>query len=149
MKCSLSIHPCLTTWWRMLAFCPPPNAVDEMAAKVTAMSTREGSVCAVRAGVAVAASQLTSGSGPSTSGRGVLTRENMNVHVLGVLVRRQHAHANHEASFVQAELERDLLNTGDQPAPNRAHRRDPKSRIVGTHSFGMMTTCTSHHSALL
>lgn len=47
----------------------------------------------------------------------MLTGENVNVHVLGMLVRRQDAHPDHEAFFIEAEREGDLLNTGDQSVP--------------------------------
>ena len=42
----------------------------------------------------------------------------MNVDVLGMLVRRQHAHTDHEALLVEAQRERDLLDSRDQPVPD-------------------------------
>ncbi len=60
MKRSRSIQPRESTCCRMLAFWPPPNAVDEIAANVSAML-----VATVRG---ASASQLTSGIGPSTTG---------------------------------------------------------------------------------
>ncbi len=49
----------------------------------------------------------------------------MNVQVLGVLVRRQHAHADHEAFLVKAELQRDALDALKQLSP-KLHVADPK-----------------------
>ena len=54
---------------------------------------------------------------PVDYGRGVLAGENVDVNVLGVLIRRQHAHANKEAFFVKPQGQRDLLYAGDQAMP--------------------------------
>jgi hypothetical protein len=48
----------------------------------------------------------------------VLSGQDVDVDVFGVLVRRQHSHADGEALLVQAELESDLLNAGEQVALN-------------------------------
>src|SRR5579862_689589 len=107
MKRSRSIQPRLSTCCRTLAFCPPPNAVDEIAAKVSAISTRLGF-----AGLADIRQ------GPVHNRRRVLAREDMDVNVLGMLVRRQHAHANHEALVVESHDERNFLNSGKEPMPD-------------------------------
>src|ERR1700740_1519069 len=98
----------------MLAFWPPPNAVKEIAANVSATDRSDG----FDVGTAGAAPSADIRKRAVHGGIGVFARENVNVHVLGVLVRRQNAHANHEALFLQAQLERDLLNAGDQPIPD-------------------------------
>ena len=144
MNASRSIQPRETTCWRILAFCPPPNEVDEIAANARATRQqrrlrRLRRMCRASRHPAI---------GPLTTGRRVLTRKDVDVHVFGVLIWRQHAHANHEAFFVEIHRDCDLLYAGDQTVPDATRRRDPKSRIVGTHFFGMITTWISHHSGL-
>src|SRR5579862_1634761 len=113
MKASLSIQPWETTCWRMLAFWPPPNAVDEIAANVSATCRSEG-----RCETSGAAALADIGHRPVDNRRRVLPRQNVDVHVLGVLIRRQNAHADHEALFVEAHFERDLLDAGDETVPD-------------------------------
>src|SRR5579872_4881140 len=86
MKRSRSIQPCVSTACRTLAFCPPPNAVDEIVAKVSAILGSEG-LC-VSADIRHR---------PIDDGRGVLAGKDVNVDVLGVLIGRQNAQPNHEA----------------------------------------------------
>src|SRR5690242_18124551 len=56
--------------------------------------------------------------GPVDDGRRVLSRKYVNVHVFGVLVRRKDAHANHEALLVETQLQRNLLDSADEPMPD-------------------------------
>src|ERR1700735_5059989 len=119
-KLSESIHPRASTCRRIEAFCPPPNEVAAIVAKVSAMLPREG-----RASAGIRHR-------PVHDRAAVLARKNVNMHVLGVLVGRQHAHSNHESFFVQTERERDPLNSAQQAMPNLRvadreiqYRRDP------------------------
>ena len=54
---------------------------------------------------------------PVDDGRGMFAGEDVDVNVLGVLVRRQHAHPDHETLFKEAQRKRYLLNSGDQAMP--------------------------------
>src|SRR5580658_9071306 len=93
-KPSESIHPRASTCRRIEAFCPPPNEVAAIVAKVSAILPREG-----RASAGIRHR-------PVHDGVAVLARENVDMHVFGVLIGRQHAHPNHESFFVQSERQR-------------------------------------------
>src|SRR6185312_1460368 len=96
----------------MLAFWPPPNAVEEIAANTSATLSREGRVRGC------SGSLTDIGHWAVDHRRRMLARQNMDVDVFGVLVRGQNAHANHEPFFVQSHLESDFLNSGDQTVPH-------------------------------
>ena len=48
----------------------------------------------------------------------MFARKNVDVDVLGVLIGRQNAHANHEALFMEPQCEGDLLNAADERVPD-------------------------------
>src|SRR5579862_25802 len=109
---------------RMLAFCPPPNAVDEIAANASATWSSEGRDC-----IAGALASADIRHGPIHEWIRVFAREDVNVHVLGVLIRRQNAHSYHEALLLKPQLERNLLNAGNQPVPDlRVAKTDVENR---------------------
>src|SRR5665213_383991 len=90
MNTSASIQPRAMTCWRILAFWPPPNEVDEIAANASAILRSGGRV----AGGGDPAGSADIRQRAVDNRRAMLARKNVDVHVLGVLVGRQHAHTN-------------------------------------------------------
>src|SRR5579862_233995 len=107
IKRSWSIQPRLSTCCRTLAFWPPPNAVDEIAAKVSAISPSPGFFTSTDIRQR-----------PIHDRRRVLAREDVDMNVFGVLVRRQHAHSNHETLLIKSHDQRDFLHPRDEAMPN-------------------------------
>ena len=92
MKRSRSIQPRSSTCLTNARLLTAAERRREIVANVSAMLEQRG---------AVASADI--GHRPVNHRRGVFARENVNMDVLGMLVRRQHAHANHKALFVKAE----------------------------------------------